>query len=212
MPRMTIEQKEYLREHINDRPRAELARKLNISYNNLLQWVHKLGGEIDYDSFRRNDELRSKIKTLYETMSISEVAKVLHCKETSVMSVVHRMHLRRDDDETRKRLREKSNANMAAAIESNKRLQKIKRQIRVDIMRIKSGEKPLTNRYYRMYPAKTQSALNHLCCKYSYFMYPNLRDRKEPIAFYDGDTKRLSDKREQYYIDKYDIKFMQAED
>ena len=68
---MTIEQKEYLREHINDRPRAELARKLNISYNNLLQWVHKLGGEIDYDSFRRNDELRSKIKTLYETMSIS---------------------------------------------------------------------------------------------------------------------------------------------
>ena len=30
---MTIEQKEYLREHINDRPRAELARKLNISYN-----------------------------------------------------------------------------------------------------------------------------------------------------------------------------------
>lgn len=210
---MTEEQKQYLREHINDRPRIELARKLNISYSNLLQWVHKLGGEIDYDSFRKNDEFREKVKKLYETMSISEVAEALHCKETSVMSVVYRMHLRRNNDKTRKRLRIKSNANIKATMGSDKveaRTSKMKRQIRVDMIQIKSGEKPLTNRYYRMYPAKTQISLNHLCCKYNYFMYPNIRDRKEPIAFYDSSTRRLSAKREQYYIDKYGIRFEQA--
>ena len=79
-------------------------------------------------------------------------------------------------------------------------------------MMVKSGEKPLTNRYYRMYPEKTQRALNHLCCKYNYFMYPNKKDRVEPIAFYDIDTKRLTPKQEQYYIDKYSIKFIQADE
>ncbi len=215
MPRLTEEQKQYLREHINDRPRIELARKLNISYSNLLHWVHKLGGDIDYDSFRTNDEFRNKVKTLYETMSISEVAEALHCKKTSVMSVVCRMHLHRNNDNARKRLREKSNANIKIAMGSDKvkaRASKMRRQIRVDMIRIKSGEKPLTNRYYRMYPAKTQISLNNLCCKYNYFMFPNVRDRKEPIAFYDSNTRRLSAKREQYYIEKYGIRFEQADE
>lgn len=212
---MTSEQRAYLKEHINDRPRKALAEKLNISYANLLKWVHKLGGDIDYDSFKTNFAFRDKVKELYETMSISEIAEHLNCKYDSVASAVQRMHLHRTNEETRRRLRKKSNSNWKAFKGDDKverRVSKMKRQIKVDMMLVRSGEKPLTNRYYRMYPEKTQRALNHLCCKRNYFMYPNKKDRVEPIAFYDSETNRLSPKQEQYYIDKYSIKFIEADE
>ena len=211
---MTVEQKAYLKEHINDRPRKDLAQKLGITYQALLRWVHVLGGEID-KSNRRNDELRRKVVDMYKTMSSGEIAEKLGCKYSSVASIVQRMHLHRESEEVRDRLRKKSNGNWRATHKRSiidARIAKMNRKIKVDMMRVMQGDAPLTRRYYRTYPLKTQNSLNYLCCRYNYFMYPNLMDRKEPIAFYDKNTNRLPQEREQYYMDRYGIKFLQAEE
>lgn len=209
---LSSDQKQYIRERIDYRPRRELARKVGISYNALLRWVHIYGGSIDKDSFKTNIELRDKIKEMYEHHSASEIATLLNVKVSSVNGYIQRMHLYRKDGETKERLRKKSNQNISYAItEENlkKRSAVVRKTIRRDIRSIMSGGKAISGRYYRMYPQKTHNALAYICRKYNYFM-ADKKDRKEPIAFYDRETKRLSKEKEQNYAEKYHIKFQQA--
>lgn len=209
---LSSDQKQYIRERIDYRPRRELARKVGISYNALLRWVHIYGGSIDKDSFKTNIELRDKIKEMYEHHSASEIATLLNVKVSSVNGYIQRMHLYRKDGETKERLRKKSSQNISYAItEENlkKRSAVVRKTIRRDIRSIMSGGKAISGRYYRMYPQKTHNALAYICRKYNYFM-ADKKDRKEPIAFYNRETKRLSKEKEQHYADKYHIKFQQA--
>lgn len=211
---LSEEQKQYIKDNLEYRPRIELARKVGISYNALLRWIHIYGGSIDKDSFKTNFELRDKIKELYEHYSAAEIASLLHIKLSSVNGYIQRMHLHREDGETKERLRKKSNENISYVItEENlkKRSAAVRKYINRDIRRIMSGEKPITRRHYRLYSQKTHNALAYICSKYNYFM-ADRKDRKEPIAFYDMETRRLTPVKEKYYTDKYHIEFQQADE
>lgn len=212
--KLSEEQKRYIKENVNYRPRKELARKVGISYNSLLRWVHIYGGEIDKDSFETRVELRGKIRELYKTNSASEIASILGLSRASVNGYVNRMHLHREEGETKERLRKKSERNHMYLHTDDAKKKKaiaLKNQIRRDFRNIISGKKPITKRYYCPYPHRTSLALNHLCYKYGYFLPPKEGRTANPIAYYDKDTKRLSRKREEYYENKYHIEFVCAD-
>lgn len=211
---LTSEQKQYIKDNLEYRPRKELAKKVGISYNALLRWIHIYGGSIDKESFKTNFELRDKIREMYEHYSASEIASLLNIKLGSVNGYIQRMHLHREEGETKERLRKKSNENISYAITEEhlrKRSFVVRKQINRDIRNIISGKNPDTKRHYRMYPQKTHNALSYICRKYNYFM-ADKKDRKEPIAFYDTETRRLTASKEKYYADKYHIEFLQADE
>ena len=76
---------------------------------------------------------------------------------------------------------------------------------KMEAWRVRSGIKKQTKFKVRITPKKIQRAMYHLSRKYNYF-YDTVDDA---TLYFDSQTNRT---KEQYYIDKYGIKFAQADE
>lgn len=75
----------------------------------------------------------------------------------------------------------------------------------MEAWRVRSGQKQETKYKVRIAPKKVQQAMFYLARKYNYF-YDTVDDM---TMYYDVQTKRTD---EQHYVDKYGIKFCQADE
>lgn len=73
MPQLTEEQKSYIVEHINDRPRTAVAKTAGVSMTMLYRLVRTHDGEMRHDLSRRNPQHVEIVKKYYPTMTGSEI-------------------------------------------------------------------------------------------------------------------------------------------
>ena len=71
---ITQQQVDYIRAHVNDRPRTKVARDAGVSMCTLYRIVREAGGEMLYERMRRNPEHVEIVRRCYPVMTTREIA------------------------------------------------------------------------------------------------------------------------------------------
>lgn len=194
MPKLTEEQKQYIKEHPTESP-SSIARKLGVYRQNVYYWLHRFHGE-KFTAAKNEgmSERRKIVMEMYPLHSGSEIAKILGVTREAVNSMARRLGVRHTED-TSKRLKEK-------------RTEIIKRIIAMERLRVASGKKQLTKRKIVRQPNRSMCARHYLVSKYNYFYDKDLGESL--TVFYDKETKRLSPEKERHYIETYHLRFEEA--
>lgn len=193
----------YVLEHINDRPRTQVAKAAGISLSMLYRIVREHNGQLDYRLCRAQDDITRRITELYPTHTGSECAKMLGLARSTVIRWARRLNLQHTP-ETLQRINEERKQTLARCRENmdiQKRVRTWKRHRRMDEIRFMSGLKQNTRFHMKIYPRRVYTAMYYLCCKYGY-------------VFSDYDYfalirphGRVRQKTEEYFAAKYKIKF-----
>ena len=194
----------YIKEHIDERPRRMLARKVNISVTALYRILHELGYESGNYAFtpKPNAKRDKQITELYPTHTASEIAQIINCDEATIYKAAKRLHLSHTKD-TLERANKKRLSNLSKSREkdvADKRIRSRRKTQRLERFRYISGIPQRTRLKFSKMPKKHYMAKYNIIRKYGYFAY---EDNPFVIGF-DSNTKRTN---EQYYIDKYGFKF-----
>lgn len=213
--RITPEQRAYILEHLNDRPRAEVARKAGVSISTVYLAVRENGGEMDYTRDRRNPEWERAVRENYAAMSGHEIERrfgMTHNRANKIARDLGLVH----SAETLGRIareRQKSLALGRKKIDWKKAARKTRAKRRLDEMRMWEGKPRLTRLRLRTITVAACKAKYRLCRKYGYYECEG-----EPYALlYDSGTRRpdgLSPfrKPEEYFTRKYGLHFFEAEE
>lgn len=151
--------------------------------------------------------LTEKVLELYPTMSSREIHDVTGFALSSIIRCARNNNLKHTDEAqarinayVRRRRREGQRKR-----NYKKLSEKITSIRKVEAWRVRSGLKKETKYKVRITPKRVQQAMYHLSKKYNYF-YDTVDNQ---TLYYDSQTKRTN---EQYYIDKYGIRFVQADE
>lgn len=71
---LTQRQVDYIKAHMNDRPRTKVARDAGVSMTTLYRIVREAGGEMRYDRARRNPAHVETVRRCYPVMTTREIA------------------------------------------------------------------------------------------------------------------------------------------
>lgn len=202
MPRsLTQEQLDYIKEHLNDFPRREVAKKAGVTINTLYKYVRELGGK---SKPVISEEHKSEIIRLYPTMSVLEIADHLGLNRGSVAWQANKLGLKHDD-KTIKRFQKERNENLRSYWNEDKYAMRGKRQhllYKREELRVMSGKPQRTNLRLRKMPKKALYAKMYLKKAHNYFY-----SKGEPFVLcYDSETKRS--KKEEYYTEKFGFQFV----
>ncbi len=74
MKHITQQQADYIRAHVNDRPRVKVARDAGVSLDTVYRIVREAGGEMRYEHTRRNPEHVEIVRRCYPVMTTREIA------------------------------------------------------------------------------------------------------------------------------------------
>ena len=207
MPRsLTKEQLNYLKEHVNDKPRKEVAKKVGVTLHTLYKYIRLFNGDIgngiDYN------ELRDSIRKLYVTMTASEIAKKLGLTTRQVQWQASKMKLNHDKV-TKMRINAERRKSLDKYWDEEKYTEK-GRKMRIkykkEYLRVLSGMPQMTNLRLRRISPQALNAKMYLRKKYNYFY----SDGEPFVLCRDVKTKRC--KREQYYTDKFGFQFVEVLD
>lgn len=201
--------KTYIKEHSHESPQI-LADRLGCSVQTIYYQLHSLFG----DSFfaKREQERAHKNKVvceLYPTHSASEIAKILGVTKSAVSNMARRLGVVHTKETVRRITRNNIDAMLQADVVA-RRVLSLKRTLRMEQFRIASGELQKTKRRFRQANNKTICARSYLVRKYNYFYDKGFGEIL--TIFYDSETRRLPQEQEQYYSEKYHIKFLQADE
>lgn len=205
MAQITAEQKDYIVAHINDRPRTAVAKAAGVSMTMLYRLVRTHGGEMRHDLSRRNPQHVEIVKKYYPTMTGSEIEARFGIQKNRADKIANELGIKHTP-ETQERIRQKIQDNT-----TNNR-HKIdfkelghKRSVRYKMEYYRKWEgKPqktklrLAETSYRVYKAKW-----NLVTRYGY-----IETTDACTLMYDRNTHRMN---EQYYSDKYGLKFIEDE-
>lgn len=152
--------------------------------------------------------LTEKVLELYPTMSSREIhditgfalSSIIRCARNNNLKHTKEAQARIDAYVRMKRKEGLKNRNL------HKLSEKVKTTRKMESWRVRSGLRQETKYKVRITPKKVQYAMYHLFKKYNYF-YDTVDSH---TLYYDSQTKRSSN--EQYYIDKYGLKFEQADE
>lgn len=202
------EKQKFIREHLNDRPRTKYARLCGVDMSTYYRYVRKFGGELKHELSMPNEYYKETTRKYWATMSASEIRDAYGVPKSKAIYWAQRLGLKHTP-ETEQRLKDKMvKSSVGARNEESHKKASItwKKNRRLDELRVMSGLPRETKFHLKRYPQKTRLAIWHLERRYNYF-------RDEEVGglytlFYDEETKRTP--REQYYIDKYHLKFEQA--
>ena len=198
---------DYVIAHINDRPRTNVAEHCGISLGTVYRIVRKNGGEIKSELTKKRDGIEEQIVNMYPTMSSSEIAKELGIGKTTVARWARRLGVHHTQ-ETIMKLQDKTSWRLDYArrqLDYKAIHKKRSRTRRMEEWRVLSGLPQQTKFKVKVIPERIYKAMWTLSKKYNYFF-----DRDSAILYYDSQTKRRPN--EQYYVDKYGIKFEQADE
>lgn len=207
MPRsLTQEQLSYLKEHVNDKPRKEVAKKAGVTLHTLYKYIRlfngNIGSGIDYD------ELRASIRKLYVTMTASEIAKKLGLTTSQVQWQATQMELQHDK-ETCKRINAKRRKSLDKYWNKENYAKKGKMmrvRYKIENLRVLSGLPQTTNLRLRNLSPQALNAKKYLRKKYNYFY----SDGEPFVLCYDNQTRRC--KKERHYTDKFGFQFVEGLD
>ena len=200
------EVKEYIKAHVNERPRSGLAKRLGISYSYLQTLVREYGGEkLLFGAKAAIDDRKVAEMYLSMTMTVSEIAKEMGVSPSTIRKRVVGMQLQKSPQlecrhrQTRLSALKKANTPECRA----KATDTMRRTRRMEKWRLMSGLQKKTKLRFRSVPLRVYQALYHLKHKYNYFSLDEAY-----VLFYDTQTRRCND--EQYYSIRYGIKFVEA--
>ena len=207
MPRrLTQKTKEYIRAHLDEQPRTQMAKKLGIKVSTLYKYIHLYGGSIKTQE--QFNDLRAKIIAMFPTMTAREIAKELGVTISQVQCQATKLGLKHDkataariNSERNSVLRNYWNADKYA--KHGKRLHLLRKR---DELLVMSGMQQNTKLHIRKLSAKALNAKMYLRKRYNYFY-----SKGEPLVLcFDKETRRC--KREQHYIDSFGFQFIESSD
>lgn len=194
---------DYIKEHINDFPRKDVAKKAGIKIATLYKYIRLLGG---ISKPIISDEQKKEISRLYPIMSAKEVSECVGVSISSVIWQAKKQGLSHND-KTQRKINISRASSLRKYWDKEKYLEKGKRQHRMhktEQIRIISGIPQATKLRIRKLSPKALNAKMYLRKKYNYFYSSG-----EPFVLcYDEETKRA--KREKYYTDKFGFCFVNA--
>lgn len=205
MPRrLTQEQIDYIKAHINDYPRKEVARKAGVMVNTLYRYINLYDAE--KKTTKLSKETIKEIGNLYITKTAKEISEKLGIPKTTIQCLVQKFGFRHNE-ETLKRIsgeRRKSLDNYWNQERYAEKGKKMHRMYKMDEIRVMSGMPQKTRLRMRNLSTKALNAKMYLRKKYNYYY-----SKGEPfILCFDEETKRTQ--REQYYAEKFGFQFINS--
>lgn len=159
---------------------------------------------------KRNVELWNKVKELYPTMSAKEISKLTGVCSTTIWRIAKSQGLSHNE-ETQKRLNMLMLQNLKSGDkrtytpeEKAKRSKSQKKLWALERTRVIYGLKQKTKHTIALVPRKIKQTIYRLCAERKYFY----ADSNSLTLYYDSQTDRSID--EQYYINRYGLKFVEA--
>ena len=201
--RITQQQVDYIKAHINDRPRTKVARDAGVSMCTLYRVVREAGGEMCYDRARRNPEHVEIVRRCYPVMTTREIADRYGINYGRINKIARELGVRHGP-EVQARLDRERNARLAAVRANTDQAAstaKWRRKRRYDELRVMSGLRPLTKFRMKAIQQKAYKAKWGLCRRQGYME----AEGNPYLLLYDGTTRRS--KNESYYTKKYGLKF-----
>ena len=199
---------EYIRQHLNDRPRTAVAEHLGISLSTLYRYVRVLGGEMLEERTRRNPKWVAIVREHYAEMSGHEIERKFGITRGRANRIAIDLGLKHNQ-ETIDRINHDRAERLKKyrKVNTEKRIKSWMRRFRMDKLRVLQGEPQRTKFRIRTRPLRTYKAMWHLCHVYGYLM----TDERPFTLYYDRHTcRRPLDKgrgTERYYSDIYHIQF-----
>lgn len=205
MPRrLTKEQIDYIKVHINDYPRKEVAKAAGVTLHTLYKYITILGGtKIDN---KLNKETIRKISDMYKTMTAREISELLDIPISTILRQVSKFGLEHDE-EKKIRIRKERNKSLRNYWNKEKyasKGRKLHMQYKMDELRVLSGKPQETRLRIRKLSPKALNAKMYLRKSYNYFY----SDGEPFVLCYDAETKRHP--KEEYYTRKFGFKFVCA--
>lgn len=159
---------------------------------------------------KRNEELWAKVKELYPRMTAKEISQLTGVPASSIWRIAKSQGLSHNE-ETQKRLNMLMLQNLKSGDkrtytpeEKAKRSKSQKKLWALERTRVIYGLKQKTKHTIALVPRKIKQTIYRLCAERKYFY----ADSNSLTLYYDSLTDRNID--EQYYIDKYGFKFVDA--
>lgn len=201
---ITQEQKNYIKTHLDEYPRSEMAKKLGITTHCLYKYINIYGGKVKkYDKY---DILREKIKKMYPTMTAKEIAVELNMSTSSIQYQATKLGLTHNK-ETQERLDKQRNTLLRKSWNAEKYAKAGKRMhllYKREELLVLSGLAQHTKLHIRQLYPKALNAKMYLRKNYNYFY-----SKGEPFVLcYDKETRRHP--KEQYYSEKFGFEFVEA--
>lgn len=205
MAQITEEQKSYIVEHINDRPRTAVAKAAGVSMTMLYRIVRTHGGEMRHDLSRRNPQHVEIVKKYYPTMTGSEIEAKFAIQKNRADKIAHELGIKHTP-ETIERIRQEKKDRWKGLLNTLDRkaiARKLSTRYKMEYYRKWEGKPQKTKlrlreTSYRIYKAKW-----HLATRYGY-----IETTDAYTLMYDKNTRRMN---EQYYTEKYGLKFIEDE-
>ena len=203
---ITQQQVDYIRAHVNDRPRTKVARDAGVSMCTLYRIVREAGGEMLYERMRRNPEHVEIVRRCYPVMTTREIADRYGINYGRINKIAAELGVRHGG-EVLERLERERNERINASrskIDYAAIAAKRKRKKHYDELRVMSGLRPLTKMPLKAMPDNAYKAKWHLSRRRGY-----IEDGGDPyLLFYDASTRRMN---ERYYTKKHGLKFERYE-
>lgn len=177
---------DYIKAHINDYPRKEVAKTAGVTAHTLYKYIAILGGtKIDN---KLNKETIRKISDMYKTMTAREISELLDIPISTILRQVSKFGLEHDE-ETKIRIRKERNKSLRNYWNKEKyasKGRKLHMQYKMDELRVLSGKPQETRLRIRKLSPKALNAKMYLRKSYNYFY----SDGEPFILCYDAETKR----------------------
>lgn len=205
MPRrLREEQIEYIKAHINDFPRNEVAKKAGVTVQTLHRYINLYGTKKKFHKL--NKETIARIGDLYITMTAKEISEKMDIPKTTIQCLVSK-HGFKHNEETLARISRERRISLDKYWNEEKYAEKGKRMhlmYKMDEIRVMSGLPQKTRLRMKKLTSRALNAKMYLRKKYNYFY-----SKGEPFVLcFDGETKRS--KKEQYYTDEFGFQFINS--
>lgn len=198
---------DYVIAHVNDRPRANVARHCGICMSTLYRIIRQHNGEMRYELANKHPGIEDTIRKLWPIMSASEIAKATGISKSVVICWKNKLGVEHTS-ETKARLKEQRNEKFRLAkltTDRSKMTEAWKHTRRMDEWRVMGGMKQKTKFRISVIPQRICRVLWYLGKRYNYFYESNMA-----VAYFDSQTTRA--KNEDYFTKKYGIRFERADE
>lgn len=205
MAQITAEQKDYIVAHINDRPRTAVAKAAGVSMTMLYRLVRTHGGEMRHDLSRRNPQHVEIVKKYYPTMTGSEIEAKFGILKGRAEKIAKELGIKHTP-ETIERIRQEKKDRWKGLLNTLDRkaiARKLSIRYKMEYYRKWEGKPQKTKLRLRETSYRIYKAKRHLVTRYGY-----IETTDAYTLMYDKDTRRMN---EQYYSDKYGLKFIEDE-
>lgn len=204
MTRMTNEQRDFILEHINDRPRVRIARMAGVATSTVYKLVRIHGGAIDHSLNTPNLRVVAIVKAEYPYKSAQEIASDYGISKATVSRWARKLKITHTP-EAEHRIKEKVNKAMKEPPPPESIAAGLKKRAhkrRMETFRVISGMPQKTKIRIRVMPVRTQKAIWRLCRRFGY-----LKTARNSVTLAYGNVTRRT-RNETLYAERYGIQFI----